>query len=142
MKYIIGWFIFVAHISLFAMDEDGMRKKFDLPSLDVYGPIDYPRIDVRDDCSICIDTIDRMKEPEFKASCNHSFHADCIEEWRKKKKAEDEDKPCPCPLCRQVVENNQLKVAIKRTVPSNNQPPMNLILSHVARILCLPSYTR
>lgn len=45
---------------------------------------DYP------ECSICMDLI---KDDKYKTKCNHKFHRDCIDSWKKIGKN-------TCPLCR------------------------------------------
>ena len=48
-------------------------------------------MDINQECSICLDTIDRHK-PIKTMICNHTFHKECIDLWLQHKNI--------CPLCR------------------------------------------
>ena len=45
------------------------------------------------DCSICLDDV--LTKPAYNLGCGHLFHAECINEWRKKS-----DK---CPMCKGLI---------------------------------------
>ncbi len=65
------------------------------------------------ECSICWEKIDT----EYKTTCNHLFHKNCVDEWLKNNNT--------CPICRSIIK--QIKpVNINTIVPINiNQPIIN-----------------
>ena len=51
-----------------------------------------------EDCSICLESI---KENEYKLSCGHLYHKNCILAWYFKKAI--------CPLCRSVIKYTDIE---------------------------------
>lgn len=52
------------------------------------------------DCCICLQNIG-SKNPACKTtSCGHTFHVDCLLEWRKRSSS--------CPICRQSSKNDEI----------------------------------
>ena len=52
-------------------------------------------MDDKDRCSICLEDFDETKE-EYKLSCNHNYHKECIQMWLRTRTT--------CPLCRAHVD--------------------------------------
>src|SRR3990172_12452689 len=115
MNYSIFLAIFFVGISC-AMDQEEYtstlheRKKFDILSPDVQGPIYHPDPGFNEAnqnaCPICLDLIDSMESPICTLTCGHVFHFDCIDEWIKKQPT--------CPLSR-ASDQTSVQIMERRT---------------------------
>lgn len=52
--------------------------------------------DEKENCSICFEELGDEKKEEYKLSCNHVYHRDCIAQWLSNNTT--------CPLCRANVD--------------------------------------
>ena len=57
-------------------------------------------------CSICFDEIDNKNET-VSLKCNHIYHKKCIKPWCNE--LHRKNKPCTCPMCREKLEEKELK---------------------------------
>lgn len=69
------------------------------------------------ECSICLEKI--TKNTLFKTDCNHNFHADCIQYWRKQSNT--------CPLCRARQYSPEPHYIISVFISRSDGPVTNLL---------------
>ena len=68
-------------------------------------------------CAICLNEV-RTTRSNPPIRCGHTFHSNCLEEWKGKGKN-------TCPLCRKVFDVSQFKVTL--TVQNNYTAQSNVV---------------
>lgn len=68
-------------------------------------------------CAICLNEV-RTTRSNPPIRCGHTFHSNCLEEWKSKGKN-------TCPLCRKVFDVSQFKVTV--TIQNNYTAQSNTV---------------
>ena len=57
-------------------------------------------MNINDNCSICLETINNNNNTILLKDCNHIFHYECIKKWIIEKETDSS-----CPLCKKKINN-------------------------------------
>ena len=70
-------------------------------------------VEEKETCRICLDDLCSREHNKMELECGHSFHKDCLEEWRRENNT--------CPICRTEVKQRTSRYLYNRILEQRNR---------------------